>query len=49
MKECDLNLIKCIGVGVRVFYVDSMSKGTQDIRYSRGKILEGKFGEEQIV
>lgn len=46
MKECDLDLIKCIGVGVRIFYVDSMSKGTQDIRHSRGKRVEGIFGEE---
>lgn len=42
---CDLDLIDCIGVGIGVFQVDRMSKGTQDIRHSRDKILEGLSGE----
>lgn len=29
--------------------MDSMSKGTQDIRQSRGKILGGICGEQQTV
>lgn len=45
VTENDQYLIKCIGVGVRVFHKYSMSEGTQGIRHSRGKILEGLFGE----
>ena len=42
----DLDLIECTGVGVRVPYMDSMSKGTQDTRHSGGKILGGISREQ---